>query len=166
VNAVVRRRGLRGYEGETASPTLEAISLKCEVRKGMLITIPFCIVIIVVGVLLLVLAFFALWRGVRLVVIGVQVKGRVVDYCVEGDGDFPIVEFTDLHGTLRRVKLGIAGGWNNPKVGGSMALVYDPNDPNVISASSAFAILMVPMMLGVFGGSAIFLGVFILTVAN
>jgi hypothetical protein len=134
----------------------------------MLITILYSMAVIVVGGFFLVLALFAIWRGVRLTIKGVHVEGRVVDYYVDPNsegGGYPVVEFFDQEGTLRRVKLGLATSWD-PAVGQPMSLVYDPDDPNVVSCSSAFAIWIVPMILGIFGVMAVFMGVGVLTLAN
>jgi hypothetical protein len=86
---------------------------------------------------------------------GVRVEGRVVEHPNTGDEIFDtIVEFIDIQGNTQRKKLLVSSS-DDPPVGQSMCLVYNPSDPNEVYAASFGGLWMCPLICCVGGGLAV-----------
>jgi hypothetical protein len=98
------------------------------------------------------------WRAAVLSWYGVRVEGRVVGSHIDpSDSEGPpqrIVEFTDLQGNTQRKEL-LVGSSDDPPVGQSMRLVYNPSDPNEVYPASFGGLWMFPLCFCVGGGLAV-----------
>jgi hypothetical protein len=96
------------------------------------------------------------WRAAVLAWCGVRVEGRVIGNHVEAGGsegpiEYRIVEFTDLQGNTQRKKLFWSSS-DDPPVGQSMRLVYNPGDPGEVSGTSFGRLWIPPLIWCVLGG--------------
>jgi hypothetical protein len=92
------------------------------------------------------------WRAAVLTRCGIRVEGRVVERPDTSDEIHnTIVEFVDLQGNTQRKKLLISSS-DDPPVGQSMRLVYNPSDPAEVYGASFGHLWMGPLILCVGGG--------------
>jgi hypothetical protein len=121
---------------------------------GALCFMGLSIPVLLIGLLLLL-------RSIRLSLHGVRVNGLVVgSYTGNESEKYPIVEFTDLLGVLRRKNLGMSGH-GITTVGQPLALIYDPENPTVVSPVAA--LWLWPGISCLLGGIAFLAGLGILT---
>jgi hypothetical protein len=87
---------------------------------------------------------------------GIRVRALVVGHAKGIDGDpFPIVEFQDATGRVWRVEVSIA---NRIPVGELLDVVYDVRDPSQVQTLSIWERWAGPVILLVWGGVALALG--------
>ena len=78
-------------------------------------------------------------RSIRVSRKGARAQATVVEYQSDEDGaSYPVVEFVDRLGAVRRVRLSTilrpsAGG---PPVGRALEVLYDPDDPGCVLVAS------------------------------
>jgi hypothetical protein len=96
------------------------------------------------------------WRSAVLTRRGIRVEGLVVERPnVSGDEiSDTIVEFADHQGNTQRKKL-VGSSSDDPPVGQSMRLVYNPSDPNEVSGASFARLWLGPLIACLLGGLGI-----------
>ena len=100
-------------------------------------------------------------RGIRLWRSGARARATVVEYQTDEDGaSYPVVEFVDRRGAVRRARLSAvlppsAGG---PPVGGALGVLYDPDDPGRVLVESFAHLWRPPLAQLGLGGVLLLVG--------
>jgi hypothetical protein len=73
-----------------------------------------------------VLALLCVIQDRRLARCGLRTEATVVDHGLDEDCFFPVVEFQDRDGAIRRAATGLGRGVKKPPLGSRVVVVYDP----------------------------------------
>ncbi len=125
---------------------LPSVACFLVVGSGLFLLPKIMLPVIAIGLLLLALA--VLYGDYRLARSGRRAQGTVVDHEQEEEGLFPVVEFHDATGRLRRERTRQGTGARTPAVGSRVVLLYDPAGANGCELDTAwrrwgFALLLI-----------------------
>ncbi len=100
-------------------------------------------------------------KTIRLLFRGVRTEATVVDFEADDEGArYPVVEFVDQSGEMRRVKLSVSG--RGEPLGSTSNIIYDAGDPNYLLATTFTQMWLFPLAFTVMGGGGVLIGVGIL----
>jgi hypothetical protein len=114
-----------------------------------------------VGGPFLLIGLLAAIQMVRLMAGGIRTRAKIVAYETSSDGEarYPVVEFRDRGGVVRRVQL--AAGVPTGK-DGLAEIVYHRGNPNLARGTSFVHTWLVPLVGIALGGGLVLLGVLVL----
>jgi hypothetical protein len=103
------------------------------------------------AVVFVILALSCVVQDRRLARSGCRAQGTVVDHKFEEDCYFPIVEFQDFNGKIRRQTTGTGRGVKSPPVDSHVVILYDPNIESVCEIHRFWGRLGFAIALFLFG---------------
>ena len=88
------------------------------------------------------------FRSIRLARRGAWAQATVVEYQTDEEGaSYPVVEFVDRLGAMRRVRLSaiMRPSDGGPPVGGALGVLYDPDNPGCVLVESSAHLWRYPL---------------------